>query len=317
MFQNPRRSRRPGGGLGPTRATHDMVMRRGRPDLECASHSLDLSRTLTPFHRIVDYRLPASPISYSPERGEPFAQTGSADHHGGNPGCRSRRPCRVLCSATCLKGHGLKVRASQMRVNSGQRKDPMEIISHLRMRDHSSFTLSGETADAKQAHLRAQGGDLIQLVRGVYVDAGDDVEATVPVIAVRMRAASIRQPVCPRRAPSSSDRRRTDGCSSADDGTSAPGSARSRSSRTRRPAHPSSGRRRRRRRHWRAAPIEASSPRQRFLEAFRLRSEHASAITERDADADGGTPGRRVRIAGCSRGRNLGPRPGERLVPRG
>src|SRR5258708_36499958 len=54
------------------------------------------------------------------------------------------------------------------------------------MRDNSVLHLVGETIEAKRAHLRAQARELIQLVRGVYADAADDVEATVLGHAVRI-----------------------------------------------------------------------------------------------------------------------------------
>src|SRR5690606_15670294 len=46
--------------------------------------------------------------------------------------------------------------------------------------------LVGETIDAKRAHQRAQAGELIQLVRGVYVDHDVDADATVLGHAVRI-----------------------------------------------------------------------------------------------------------------------------------
>ena len=46
--------------------------------------------------------------------------------------------------------------------------------------------LVGETIDAKQAHIRAQSGEIIQLVRGIYVDHGGDAEATILGHAVRI-----------------------------------------------------------------------------------------------------------------------------------
>ena len=54
------------------------------------------------------------------------------------------------------------------------------------MRDNSVLRLVGETIDAKRAHLRAQAGELVQLVRGVYVDSTDDIEATILGHAVRV-----------------------------------------------------------------------------------------------------------------------------------
>jgi hypothetical protein len=46
--------------------------------------------------------------------------------------------------------------------------------------------LVGETIDAKRAHQRAQGGELIPLVRGVYVDHDGDAEAAILGHAVRI-----------------------------------------------------------------------------------------------------------------------------------
>ena len=46
--------------------------------------------------------------------------------------------------------------------------------------------LVGETIDAKQAHQRAQSGELIPLVRGVYVDHNGDAEAVILGQAVRI-----------------------------------------------------------------------------------------------------------------------------------
>ncbi|MGK2912081.1 MAG: type II toxin-antitoxin system HipA family toxin, partial [Sphingobium sp.] len=46
--------------------------------------------------------------------------------------------------------------------------------------------LVGETIDAKKAYQRAQTGELIQLVRGVYVDRESDTEAMIMSHAVRI-----------------------------------------------------------------------------------------------------------------------------------
>jgi hypothetical protein len=48
------------------------------------------------------------------------------------------------------------------------------------MRDNSmAIHLVGETIDAKRAHQRAQNGELIPLVRGVYVDHDGDAETAI------------------------------------------------------------------------------------------------------------------------------------------
>lgn len=138
--------------------------------------------------------------------------------------------------------------------------------------------LVGETIDAKRAHQRAQAGELIQLVRGVYVDDQGNIEATILGHAVRIAHylypnAFLSSASAVLLAPTPDGRLFISG---------------RRNQRTRlrtleiiqneAPKHPSTaiavigdelGEMR----------IDASSPRQRFLEAFRLRSEHASAVT--------------------------------------
>jgi serine/threonine-protein kinase HipA len=138
--------------------------------------------------------------------------------------------------------------------------------------------LVGETIDAKRAHQRAQAGALIQLVRGVYVDDQGDIEATIFGHAVRIAhylypKAYLSSASAVLLAPTPDGRLFISG---------------RRNQRTRlrtleiiqneAPKHPSTamavigddlGEFR----------IDVSSPRQRFLEAFRLRSEHASAVT--------------------------------------
>lgn len=141
-----------------------------------------------------------------------------------------------------------------------------------------SIHLVGETIDAKQAHLRAQAGELIPLIRGVYVAQGADVDQTVMAHAVRIAhyiypTAYLSSASAFLLAPTEDGRLFISG---------------RRNQRTRlrsleivqnqAPAHPST------------APavfgddlgelrVQVSSLRQRFLEAFRLRSEHASAVT--------------------------------------
>ncbi|HEY4547898.1 MAG TPA: type II toxin-antitoxin system HipA family toxin [Pedomonas sp.] len=138
--------------------------------------------------------------------------------------------------------------------------------------------LVGETIDAKRAHQRAQAGELIQLVRGIYVDQDVDADAAILGHAVRIAhylypSAYLSSASAALLAPTPDGRLFISG---------------RRNQRTRlrsleivqnqAPPHPSTA----------AAVvgddlgelrINVSSPRQRFLEAFRLRSEHASAIT--------------------------------------
>ena len=138
--------------------------------------------------------------------------------------------------------------------------------------------LVGETLDAKRAHQRAQAGEIIQLFRGVYVDDGNDADAAVLDHAIRIAHylypnAYLSSASAALLAPTPDGRLFISG---------------RRNQRTRlrsleivqneAPPHPSTataivgddlGELR----------IPVSSPRQRFLESFRLRSEHASAIT--------------------------------------
>lgn len=148
------------------------------------------------------------------------------------------------------------------------------------MRENSMpLHLVGETIDSRQAHGRAKAGELIQLVRGIYVDADDDIETVVLGHAVRIAhylypSAYLSAVSAVLLGPTSDGRLFISG---------------RRNQRTRlrtleiiqneAPPHPST------------APavvgdgrgeirVRVSSPRQRFLEAFRLRSEHATAITD-------------------------------------
>ena len=138
--------------------------------------------------------------------------------------------------------------------------------------------LVGETIDAKRAHSLAQMGELVQLVRGVYVNHDANAEAAILGHAVRIAHylypnAYLSSASAVLLAPTPDGRLFISG---------------KRNQRTRlrtleivqnqAPLHPSTagavigddlGELR----------IDVSSPRQRFLEAFRLRSEHASAVT--------------------------------------
>ena len=137
--------------------------------------------------------------------------------------------------------------------------------------------LVGETIDAKQAHQRAQKGELLQLVRGVYVESDDPVDAVLIRHAVR-----IARYLYPRAYLSSASAVLLGPTS---DGRLFIAGRRNKRTRLRAleivqneaPPRPSTA----------SAVVaddlgelrvDVSSPRQRFLEAFRLRSEHASAI---------------------------------------
>lgn len=137
--------------------------------------------------------------------------------------------------------------------------------------------LVGEMLDAKRAHQRAQAGEIIQLFRGVYVDDGIDADAAVLDHAIRI--AHYLYPNAYLSSASSALLAPTP------DGRLFISGRRNQRTRLRgleivqneAPPHPSTataiigddlGEMR----------IPVSSPRQRFLESFRLRSEHASAI---------------------------------------
>ena len=148
------------------------------------------------------------------------------------------------------------------------------------MRDNApSLYLVGESIDAKSAHRRAQSGEITQLMRGVYVGAESSVDAVVLGFAVRI--AHYLYPHAYLSAVSSLS------LAPSADGRLFLGGRRNQRTRLRAleivqneaPDHPSTvgavigdqlGELR----------MEISSPRQRFLEAFRLRSEHASAIDD-------------------------------------
>ncbi|MHB8347401.1 MAG: type II toxin-antitoxin system HipA family toxin [Acidiferrobacterales bacterium] len=139
--------------------------------------------------------------------------------------------------------------------------------------------LVGETLDKARSHYRAETGKLIQLMRGIYVDRDDDIDATVLRHAVRI--ARYLYPQAYLSAASAALLGPTR------DGRLFLSARRKQRTRIRAleiiqneaPKHPSIG----------SAVIDdgmgefhvnVSSIRQRFLEAFRLRSEHAASIDE-------------------------------------
>jgi serine/threonine-protein kinase HipA len=139
--------------------------------------------------------------------------------------------------------------------------------------------LVGETIDKTRSHYQAESGKLVQLMRGVYVDAGDDIDATILKHAIRIAKylyprAYLSAASAVLLAPTRDGRLFLSG---------------RRIQRTRiraleiiqneAPKHPSVG----------DAVVDdgmgefrvsVSSVRQRFLEAFRLRSEHAASLDE-------------------------------------
>jgi serine/threonine-protein kinase HipA len=139
--------------------------------------------------------------------------------------------------------------------------------------------LVGETLDKTRSHYLAETGKLIQLMRGIYVDAADDVDAVVLKHAVRI--AKYLYPQAYLSAASAVLLGPTR------DGRLFLSARRKQRTRIRAleiiqnqaPEHPSLG----------SAIIDdgmgefradVSSMRQRFLEAFRLRSEHAASIDD-------------------------------------
>jgi serine/threonine-protein kinase HipA len=139
--------------------------------------------------------------------------------------------------------------------------------------------LVGETLDKTRSHYRAETGKLIQLMRGIYVDPDDDIDATVLRHAVRIAKYLYPQAYLSAASAASLGPTR--------DGRLFLSARRKQRTRIRAleiiqneaPKHPSIG----------SAVIDdgmgefhinVSSIRQRFLEAFRLRSEHAASIVE-------------------------------------
>ncbi len=139
--------------------------------------------------------------------------------------------------------------------------------------------LVGENLDKTRAHYRAETGKIVQLMRGIYVDSADEIDAVVLRHAIRIARylyprAYLSAASAVLLAPTRDGRLFISG---------------PRSQRTRiraleiiqnaAPAHPSTA----------SAVIEdglgefranVSSVRQRFLEAFRLRSEHAVSLDD-------------------------------------
>jgi serine/threonine-protein kinase HipA len=139
--------------------------------------------------------------------------------------------------------------------------------------------LVGETLDKTRSHYLAETGKLVQLMRGIYVDADDDIDATVLKHAVRIAhylypraylsaaSAALLGPTRDGRLFLSGRRKQRTRLRSLE------------IIQNEAPDHPS------------IAPaviedgmgefrVDVSSMRQRFLEAFRLRSEHAASIDE-------------------------------------
>ncbi|TIM68641.1 MAG: hypothetical protein E5Y52_08160 [Mesorhizobium sp.] len=60
--------------------------------------------------------------------------------------------------------------------------------------------LVGENIDKTRSHYQAETGKLVQLMRGIYVDAGEDIEATILKHAVRIANTCIPTLTSRRRA---------------------------------------------------------------------------------------------------------------------
>jgi serine/threonine-protein kinase HipA len=144
---------------------------------------------------------------------------------------------------------------------------------------YMALHLVGETIDKARSHHGAETGQLVQLMRGIYVDRGDDIDTIVLIHAVRI--ANYLYPRAYLSAASSSLIGPTR------DGRLFLSARRKQRTRIRAleiiqneaPEHPSIGQ----------AIVDdgmgefqmkVSSMRQRFLEAFRMRSEHAASIDE-------------------------------------
>ncbi len=154
----------------------------------------------------------------------------------------------------------------------------------VRESQEMALYLIGENLDKTRGHYLAGTGKLVQLLRGIYVDAADDIDATVLRHAVRiakylyprayLAAASsiLLAPTRDGRLFISGRRRQRTRIRTLEIIQNEP------------PPYPSLG----------SAAIddgmgefrvEVSSIRQRFLEAFRLRSEHAASIDDTMRDA--------------------------------
>jgi serine/threonine-protein kinase HipA len=139
--------------------------------------------------------------------------------------------------------------------------------------------LVGETLDKTRSHYQAETGKLVQLMRGIYVDADDDIEATVLKHAVRIAhylypraylsaaSAALLGPTRDGRLLLSGRRKQRTRLRSLE------------IIQNEAPTHPSVA----------SAVIDdgmgefridVSSMRQRFLEAFRVRSEHGASIDD-------------------------------------
>jgi serine/threonine-protein kinase HipA len=147
-----------------------------------------------------------------------------------------------------------------------------------------SLHLVGETLNKTRSHYLAETGKLVQLMRGIYVDADDDIDATVLKHAVRIAhylypraylsaaSAALLGPTRDGRLFLSGRRKQRTRLRSLE------------IIQNEAPDHPS------------IAPaviddgmgefrVDVSSMRQRFLEVFRLRSEHAASIDENMREA--------------------------------
>src|ERR1700676_4576803 len=144
--------------------------------------------------------------------------------------------------------------------------------------------LVGETMDKTRSHYQAETGKLVQLMRGIYVDRDDDIDATVLRHAVRIAKYLYSQAYLSAASAVLLGPTR--------DGRLFLSARRKQRTRIRAleiiqneaPPHPSLG----------SATIDdgmgefrvdVSSIRQRLLEAFRLRSEHAASIDDTMRDA--------------------------------
>ncbi len=67
--------------------------------------------------------------------------------------------------------------------------------------------LVGDTIDKSRSHYLADTGRLVQLMRGIYADAADDIDATVQAHASASPGTSIPTPTCRPQAQCSWGRR--------------------------------------------------------------------------------------------------------------
>ena len=175
--------------------------------------------------------------------------------------------------------------------------------------------LVGETIDKARSHYQAETGRLVQLMRGIYVDAGDDIDATVLRHAVRIARylyprAYLSAASAVLLGPTRDGRLFLSGAAHAAHAHPGAGDHPERGARRTRPsARPSSMT------AWASSRVDVSSHAPALPRSLPPAQRACGLDRRDDARSDRRPPGRRVRQPE-GRGRcRLGPRPRERVVP--